>query len=842
MTMSSTSSAAPSLNADQGARVHAINIALIVVALVAMFWRVFFLGETLIDLRTLNNQLPWGAQAGDSRDYPYDRRDLTDMYVTREYFAAQAYRDGELPLWNPYTMAGHPIYADGVTRIFSPSLLLYKFFDVPLGYSLARIMELMLGGIFMYIFLIAIGASPRAGLMGSLVFVFSAHSMLHLSGLGWWGGLMWLPLILLFVERAIKRNRLTDSVAAGILLAAQFYCGYTPNEIYYVGAIALYYTFAALRGNDNRLSYGRALAMLLLTVGVGFAIAAPEWMPVAELLRQSNRRIVPTEIGYIYLPPWYLATFIFPHLFGSAYDATALRIFTAVGVSHDHILYIGVAALAPLLFGLFYPKFVQTGEKVRRDQRESFFLMLLGISLVAMMAAPLYVYLTRFVPVLQTIRVIVRAGVLFIFAASVLAALGVDRLFAANRDALAKLATWWKRGTGTIFILVVLTTIAAYGLRSASRISADSHGVAAFARRAVDYFFKQFTPPNAALLIPLALLIMTAFLIAALSKDRITPRVFYCALLVLLVGDLFWKSAEFNPTFNGSKIFPKTEMTELIKGLPAGRVLITPSDLDLNRKVEESESREKIIAPPNTMLPYKIPVITGKDQLFPKWYRDYCSLIEPQSNLSHVAFDQSASRYFDLLNVRYVLTHDSKPAPNGRFIARAEGLLLYENPNAFPRAFVIGNAIFTGDEKESLGLLRSPGFDPKTSAIVLASRSLDGSPGLAPSTMIPAHIIEEHRNSLKVESETETDGWLVISDTYYPGWKASIDGQPTEIYRANHTMRAVKLAAGRHMVSFVFAPPILRIASYIALVALAASVLMIAAGWFMNRRSRLKRE
>lgn len=108
--------------------------------------------------------------------------------------------------------------------------------------------------------------------------------------------------------------------------------------------------------------------------------------------------------------------------------------------------------------------------------------------------------------------------------------------------------------------------------------------------------------------------------------------------------------------------------------------------------------------------------------------------------------------------------------------------------------------------------------------------------------MIPAHIIEEHRNSLKVESETETDGWLVISDTYYPGWKASIDGQPTEIYRANHTMRAVKLAAGRHMVSFVFAPPILRIASYIALVALAASVLMIAAGWFMNRRSRLKRE
>src|ERR1700754_4811912 len=113
---------------------HIINIALLIALLVVMFWRVFLLGETLIDVTTLNNQLPWGYSAGPS-DYPYNRRDLTDMYVTREYFVVSAYRDGEMPLWNPYTMTGHPIYADGVTRTLSPFLLFYKFFDVPLGYS-----------------------------------------------------------------------------------------------------------------------------------------------------------------------------------------------------------------------------------------------------------------------------------------------------------------------------------------------------------------------------------------------------------------------------------------------------------------------------------------------------------------------------------------------------------------------------------------------------------------------------------------------------------------------------------------------------------------------------------
>src|SRR5215213_11217383 len=93
-------------------RRHAVNIAFLLLAILTMFWRVFLCGDTLIDVDTLNNQLPWGYHSGETSDYPYNRRDPTDTYVTREYFIVEAYRDGELPLWNPYTMAGHPIYAD----------------------------------------------------------------------------------------------------------------------------------------------------------------------------------------------------------------------------------------------------------------------------------------------------------------------------------------------------------------------------------------------------------------------------------------------------------------------------------------------------------------------------------------------------------------------------------------------------------------------------------------------------------------------------------------------------------------------------------------------------------
>src|SRR6266496_3105435 len=103
--MSETHRFLPSLRTRNPYTRHAINITFIVGAIIVLFWRVVFLGETLIDVNTLNNQLPWGYSAGQS-DYAYNRRDLTDTYVTREYFVVSAYRDGEFPLWNPYTMAG----------------------------------------------------------------------------------------------------------------------------------------------------------------------------------------------------------------------------------------------------------------------------------------------------------------------------------------------------------------------------------------------------------------------------------------------------------------------------------------------------------------------------------------------------------------------------------------------------------------------------------------------------------------------------------------------------------------------------------------------------------------
>jgi hypothetical protein len=851
---------------------HAINVSLIVAAIIALFWRVFFVGETLIDVSTLNNQLPWGYSAGQS-DYPYNRRDLTDTYVTREYFVAAAYRDGEFPLWNPYTMAGHPIYADGVTRTLSPFLLFYKFFDVPLGYSLARLSELMLGAVFMYIFLVAIGASANGALMGSLVFEFSAHSMLHLTGLGWWGGLLWLPLILLFVDRAIRRGSYTQAMLAGMFLAAQFFCGYLPNQIYYVGAVVLYYAFFAFvarRSGSGSRRVAHLLAMMAVTLAVGLALSATQWVPSLELLSYSNRKIVGAELGYVYLPPWYAATLVFPNLFGSAYDAKTLTLFTALGVSHDHILYLGIAALVPLGFSLYWLR--RTSKKYRADsglqfaemdiaarQRVIFFVVLGACSLVLMMAAPLYVHVTRFIPILQVIRVAVRAGVLFLFAAAVLVAFGTDLLLESGVDALRRFTAHARRFALGVAAFVLIAVIGSYLVKVVGvAVEEGARGRLAFIRRAVLSLSAQFTPPNAGIFIPLVVLFLAVLLLWALVEGRLTGRSAFLCMLMLLLVDLFWNSNQFDHTFDRSRVFPRTEMTDLLRSLPPGRVLVVPSDLETNRSASAGAGAEKIIAPPNTLLPYQIPTVSGKNQQFPIWYREFASLIEPQPNLSHVVFDQYRSPFFDVLNVRYVMTHESAAPLDGYdLLGTAEGVSLYENKNAMPRAFFANQIIEAPSHAEALRILSGSGFDPRTTVVIEGAAARPAMQMtssmqvrnvtepysglmkqmnvlLAPAI---ATIIEDKRARVAIQTENWTEGLLVLSDNYYPGWRALVDGVPAEVLRANCTMRAVNVPAGRHLVSFVFMPAAVFVSMYVSLSAAALTLAALILSAYKRRRS-----
>ena len=96
----------------------------------------------------------------------------------------------------------------------------------------------------------------------------------------------------------------------------------------------------------------------------------------------------------------------------------------------------------------------------------------------------------------------------------------------------------------------------------------------------------------------------------------------------------------------------------------------------------------------------------------------------------------------------------------------------------------------------------SAALDPAREVVVEADRV----PGCLPDGKSEVRIVGDTPNSLDLRVAATTTGWLVIADVWYPGWKASVDGQATPLWRANYLFRALLVPAGEHLVSIVYRP------------------------------------
>jgi hypothetical protein len=180
------------------------------------------------------------------------------------------------------------------------------------------------------------------------------------------------------------------------------------------------------------------------------------------------------------------------------------------------------------------------------------------------------------------------------------------------------------------------------------------------------------------------------------------------------------------------------------------------------------------------------------------------------------AIPECRPNLLDLLNVRHIVL--SKPAPEstgwrlveqgeivepcvlrGR-VPRTAKFYVYENPTALPRAFVLGHTSVCppgADLRQALAdLVPSDRVVVEQDVLPLGQRQ----------DFRAAEIVETTANRVEVWAELDAPGYLVLSDTWYPGWKATVDGQPAPVLRANMTFRAVPLSPGEHRVVFRFVP------------------------------------
>ncbi|MBC8100858.1 MAG: YfhO family protein, partial [Armatimonadetes bacterium] len=179
------------------------------------------------------------------------------------------------------------------------------------------------------------------------------------------------------------------------------------------------------------------------------------------------------------------------------------------------------------------------------------------------------------------------------------------------------------------------------------------------------------------------------------------------------------------------------------------------------------------------------------------------------SALSNITVTAGQVAALTLVDTR---TGDFMPIPLGAWrLALSSDVKIYENLSVLPRAFILGQPqrvpeTWAGTE-QALNLMRDPTFDPAQQVVLASDNAL-------PATNVGAGgeavITTYSATQLSISVNAPDGGWLMLTDAYYPGWVATVDGAPSQIYRADGLFRAVWLPPGANRVTFDYAPDWLR--------------------------------
>jgi len=130
---------------------------------------------------------------------------------------------------------------------------------------------------------------------------------------------------------------------------------------------------------------------------------------------------------------------------------------------------------------------------------------------------------------------------------------------------------------------------------------------------------------------------------------------------------------------------------------------------------------------------------------------------------------------------------------------------VYENVEVLPRAFGLYQALAAPDDEVTLALLRDPATDPARQ-VILGETEVPTAPAALPDTPPAVRLVSYRAEEVRLEADLEAPGYVVLTDAYYPGWVAEVDGRPASILRADVYFRAVALEPGHHQVVFRYRP------------------------------------
>ncbi len=741
------------------------------------------------------------------RGIPFKNSLITDP-VRQQYpwrfFSVHTEENFALPLWNPYSLAGSPLLANFQSASFYPLNILLLLPTFSKWWSLLILLQPLLAGIFMYFYLKEIKLNIYSCFLGGLTYAFCGFSIAWLE----WGTIghvaLWLPLVLLCIDKIfyqfnksvkpagvslqlapkhlLKVSHLKNRSEAGykpalaklisqnyiwplvfiFSLTSSFFAGHL-QTFFYLFIISLLYFFA------RWLQFGRKnkpFLIFLLLNSCFLILTSIQWLPTLQLILQSARDVdqIPLQNEGWFLPTQHLIQFFAPDFFG---NPTTLN-YWGVWNYGEFIAYIGILPLIMACFALFY----------RYDKKTLFFGSIFFLSLL--FALPSWFAKLPFelgIPFLNTAQ---PTRLLFLtdFALCILAVLGLDYFIRTKQKN--------KIIYPLVFIFLIYVALWFFVLNPQLKPSEVT-------TQNIDVAKNNLYIPTLIFCLSLA-----TILLSLLIKRKNLQIVFLSILICLTLLDLFRFAYKFTPFSDEKYLYPRvSSLSALYKHSGISRVMTTDSR----------------ILPPNFSVMYHIQSIDGYDPLYLRRYGELIVAMErnapdinPPFGFNRIITPHNYdSRIADLLGVKYVLSLTDLSSPKLRKVYEEGQTKIYENKNSYERVFFVDRIYDSSSKEDSINAMFDKNIDLKHTAVV---EDWNYNKNIFKNQDNKAEVAKYRNNEIIIKTSSSDEGFLVLTDTFYPTWHAKIcetsqnNCKETKIYRTDYNFRGIIVPAGENNIVF----------------------------------------
>lgn len=765
------------------------------------------------------------------------RRDIHQIWVPQVEAFVTAVAGGALPLWDPSPAFGQPLLADPSSQVLYPATWLNLVLQPWRYYTLFALGHVLFSVLCCFALARRWGLSRLASATAAAVWGLSGPLVSLVDLWHHFASACYLPLVFLVAGPAFVTRKARDVVRLGLVLSLQILAGSADVAAMTIVALAIWAAVVHVRWGEWREASGIALAAALPVVLAG-VISAGLWVAALEAVSRSSRQALPAETRtYWSLHPVGLVEILLAGVPGALpLSPHAREALTEGREPFLASLYLGLPCLA----------FVGMALSLPGGSRRRWALVAIGLGalLVALgRHAPFYDLAVGLVPPLRVLRYPVKAMVMVAFSWAGLVGFGVDACTARLARAEPAGVGWPRRHV--LPMLAPLVVAGASAALAAVLLSARPALVAA-------WIASLLGPPGLESLVPLgrglaahaALGMLVVLLAFARPRSGGGASLAVGSAALVAVADLLLAHPRPNPVAPAALYEHRPEIVDALRSLHASRVYsyeysdrARPADVPgpdvvgrLRRRPAGWSAEAVLALAQQASLASQA---AGRWRLRQGFDVDYRGLHpEALAYLTRLVrlreqHPDEIVRLLRLCAVTHVIAQHRIGGDRLSLVAEVPGFfalptLVLAVPDAMPRARVVGG-VRVADGLAALGELLEPGFDPERMVLLPEGRAISAPPSFHGS----ARIVDERADRVRIEADLSSDGYVVLTDTYDPGWRARVDGREAPLLRADVAFRAVAVPSGRHSLEMIYRPTAVLVAVAVSLFALLATIFFL---------------